>query len=136
MTLMATVQGIYQAFSRGDVPAILEALSETVVWDYGSGDTPVPWLKTRRGRAETAEFFASLAALEITKFAPKVFLEVPGLVVVLLDLEATVKATGGRIVEEDEVHIWHFDAAGKVARFRHRVDTARHMAALRPQATS
>jgi ketosteroid isomerase-like protein len=122
---------MYAAFGKGDVPAILERLSETVEWEYGAGDTEVPWLKLRRGRAGAAEFFSSLAGLEITKFAPKTFLEAPGVVVVLLDLEGVVKATGKRIVEEDEVHIWHFDAAGKVARFRHRADTQQHLAAVR-----
>jgi hypothetical protein len=29
--------------------------------------------------------------------------------VALLEPEASVKATGGRIVEDDEAHIWYFD---------------------------
>ena len=41
----------------------------------------------------------------------------------LLPVEATVYATGRRISEADQVHIWHFDDAGRVARFRHRADT-------------
>lgn len=53
-------------------------------------------------------------------------LEGPDLVVALIDLEATVKETGKRIVERDEVHIWHFDEAGKVVRFRHCVDIYQH----------
>ena len=28
-----TVQGIYEAFGRGDIPAIMERMSETVEWD-------------------------------------------------------------------------------------------------------
>jgi ketosteroid isomerase-like protein len=131
MSHVATVQEMYAAFGRGDVAAILERLSESVEWEYGAGPSEVPWLQRRHGRDGAAEFFQSLAALEITKFAPKVFLEAPGLVVVLLDLEARVKATGRTFTEEDEVHIWHMDARGQVARFRHRVDTQRHLAALR-----
>jgi hypothetical protein len=48
------------------------------------------------------------------------------MVVVLIDVELTVKATGTRIVEEDEVHIWYFDAQRRVTRFGHRVDTHQH----------
>lgn len=36
---------------------------------------------------------------------------------------AQVRKTGRRIVEREEPHVWHFDAGGKVARFRHAADT-------------
>ena len=35
---------------------------------------------------------------------------------------------GGRFVD-DELHLWTFNAAGKVSRFRHYVDTAKQVAA-------
>jgi uncharacterized protein len=63
---------------------------------------------------------------------PRVFLEAPGLVVALIDLEAIVRATGRRIVEEDEARIWYLDQASRVTRFRHRVDTQQQLAAYRP----
>ena len=85
----------------------------------------------RSGRAGAGEFFSSLSALDISKFVPKRFFEGPDLVVVLLDLEATVKANGRRIREEDEVHIWYFDEKNRVTRFRHRADTQQHLAACR-----
>ena len=53
--------------------------------------------------------------------------------VALLDLDATVTRSGRRISERDEVHIWHFDAAGKVIRFRHAVDTLQHYRAFNGQ---
>jgi hypothetical protein len=40
-----------------------------------------------------------------------------------------VKPTGKTVREVDEAHLWHFGAAGRVVKFRHRVDTARHRAA-------
>jgi ketosteroid isomerase-like protein len=125
-----TVQDIYAAFGRGDVAAILERLDEGVEWEYGAA-SEVPWLQPRRGRTGAAEFFASLTALEIQTFILKAILEGDGLVVALIDVEATVKATGKRYVEEDEVHIWYFDENGKVVRFRHRVDTHQHYQAWR-----
>ena len=131
MSNLKTVQEIYAAFGKGDVPAILDRLADSVEWEYGAGTTEIPWLKRRHGRAGAAEFFASLSALDIHKFVPKRFLEGPDLVVVLLELEASVKSTGKRIVEEDEVHIWYFDDKHRVTRFRHRVDTQQHLAAYR-----
>ena len=50
-------------------------------------------------------------------------------VVALIDVDLTVKATGKRIVEEPEVHIWHFNDEGLVTRFRHAVDTYQHVMA-------
>jgi ketosteroid isomerase-like protein len=124
-----TVQAIYAAFGRGDIPAILEHLADDVEWEYGVNSTDVPWLQPRRGRAQVPEFFQALTALDIHAFQPKVFLESDRIVVVLCALDATVRTTAQRIVEDDEVHIWHFDAAGKVTRFRHRVDTHQQWAA-------
>ncbi len=129
MSNLATVQGIYAAFGRGDVPAILEHLAEDVVWEYGHNSTDVPWLQPRRGRNAVVGFFEALGGVDFARLDATTFLESGSTVVVLLQLDATVKATGRQVVEEDEVHIWHFDAAGRVARFRHRVDTLQHQLA-------
>jgi ketosteroid isomerase-like protein len=131
MTNTETVQKIYAAFGRGDLPAILEHLAESVEWEYGGSPDDVPWLLPRRGREGAAQFFGSLAALEFQRFETKTLLEGSGMVVALIDIEATVKANGRRIRETDEVHIFHFDGAGRVVKFRHRVDTAQHRAAFR-----
>jgi ketosteroid isomerase-like protein len=128
-----TVGAIYQAFGRGDIPGILSHVSDDVEWEYGVVSTDVPWLQPRRGKAGVPEFFQALSAVEIHRFEPTRFFEAGSIVLVLVDLEATVRATGRRIVEEDEAHIWHFDAAGKVVRFRHRVDTHQHWAAWKAQ---
>ena len=126
-----TVQSIYAAFGRGDIPAILSHLSEDVEWEYGTLDAGVPWLKPRRGIAAIPGFFESLATLEFQQFEPKTLLESGNVVVSLIDLVVVVKATGRSIVEVDEVHIWHFDGQGKVSRFCHRLDTHKHWLALR-----
>jgi len=126
MNNVKTVQDIYSAFGRGDVTSILERLSLGVTWEYGASSSVLPWLLPRRGREAVRGFFESLEELELLRFEPTRFLQTDGIVVVLFDFEATVKATGRRIVEEDEVHIWHFDAEGQVVRFRHRLDTHQH----------
>jgi uncharacterized protein len=129
------VRGIYAAFGRGDVPSILAELAEDVDWEYGIAANPVPWLQPRQGRAAVGGFFEALGALEFHTFAPHTILSGPGVVVALVDIEATVRATGARIREVNEAHIFHFDERGRVVRFRHGVDTARHIAAVRGAAT-
>jgi ketosteroid isomerase-like protein len=131
MSNLAMIQGIYAAFGRGDVGAIIDRVTDDVQWEYGVNATDVPWLQPRRGKDGARDFFATLAALDIHRFAVKRLLEDGDLVVAVVDLDATVKATGRRIVEEDEVHLWYFNHAGEVVRFRHRVDTHQHWAAYR-----
>lgn len=126
-----TVREIYEAFGRGDVPAILARLDENVEWEYGAAPHGVPWLEPRHGRNEAAKFFESLAVIEIHSFVPKAILEGEKLVVAVVDITFTVKKTGKKVVEQDEAHIWRFNDAGKVVRFRHCSDTNQHMQAFR-----
>lgn len=126
MDNLTTTQAIYAAFGRGDIPAILATLSDDVEWEYGATRNDAPWLKRGRGRDGAGSFFASLAGMDIHRFGVNSILAGDNVTVALVNIEFTVKATGKRVVEEDEVHIWHFDKQGKVARFRHRVDTLAH----------
>lgn len=118
-----TVEEIYAAFGAGDIPAILAKLADDVDWEYGYAPNDVPYLQPRRGREAVAGFFEALGGLEFHKFAPKEIIEGDGVVVALVDVDVTVKATGKRIQEEDEIHLFRFGPDGKVARFRHGVDT-------------
>jgi uncharacterized protein len=131
MSHVATVQAIYEAFGRGDIPAILERMAENVVWEQGDegGGHGVPWLAPRRGRAGVQAFFEALAPLEFTQFVPKELFGAGDTVVALLDVAARVKGSDRGYKEIDEVHIFRFDAAGRVVGFRHRVDTVQHVAA-------
>lgn len=130
MTNIPTVQRLYQAFGAGDLPGILTHLAEDVIWEYGHS-SDVGYLQPRRGKAEVPAFFQALGVLEITRFEPWKFFETDDMVVVLVNLEATVRATGRTVTEQDEVHIWTFNQAGKVSRFGHRLDSYQHWAAVR-----
>jgi ketosteroid isomerase-like protein len=119
---VATTKAIFEAFGRGDVAAILERLSDDVLWEYGPSATDVPWYQPRRGKDGALAFFRSLAAVDFHVFAPTAFLGGDGVVAVLLDSDYTVRATGARVVYRDAVMLWRFDAEGKVSHFAHRVD--------------
>lgn len=117
---------MYEEFGRGDIPAILEKLSDSVEWDYSGNTADVPWFRHRRGKSEVTGFFESLNELQFNKFQPKEFLEGENTVVTLLDIDLIVKSNGSRITEEDAAHIWRFDSEGKIVSFRHGVDTFQH----------
>jgi ketosteroid isomerase-like protein len=126
------VKGIYEAFGRGDVPAILERLAPDVAWDVGSGDHGIPWLTPRTGREAVAAFVATLQALDFHDFRiVQLFAEGPW-VIAMLAVEAEVKATGKRFRDDAEIHVWRFDDRGRVVTFRHQVDTHQHLLALSP----
>ncbi|MCM1982070.1 nuclear transport factor 2 family protein [Lyngbya confervoides] len=128
---ITTVQQIYAAFGRGDIPAILEHLADSVEWEYGISKTEVPWLQLQNGKTNVSNFFESLKQFDLHKFEPKVFFENGNIVVALIDVELTVKATGIKIIEEDETHIWHFNTKGQVIKYGHRLDTHRHWLAYK-----
>ncbi len=129
MSNIETVRDVYAAFGRGDVAAILERVADDIEWEYGMADNGVPWFQAGRGRDRVLRFFESLGAVEFQQFSPKTLLERDD-VVALIDVAFTVKASGVAVAEEDEVHIWHFDPQGKVARFCHKADTHQHRAAF------
>jgi ketosteroid isomerase-like protein len=133
MSNVTAVRSIYAAFGRGDILAILDKLAEDVDWDYAyrAVANPIPWLQPQRGKEGAAAFFRALQEnLEIHRFAVSAPAEGSDLVVALFDIEATVKATGKRFVEQDEAHVWRFNDAGKVNRFRHCADTYQQAVAL------
>jgi uncharacterized protein len=122
MSNKQTVAAIYEAFLRGDVPFILGQLAEDVEWEYGAVSTDIPWLQHARGRDGAMQFFTGVVQdLHITRLQVNNILEDGRTVVALCDIEG--KMNNVHLVEEDEVHIWHFDDAGRVKKFRHRVDT-------------
>lgn len=130
MSNVQTTQEIYEAFGRGDVPAVLQHLAEDVRWEYQpKGNTAqeqdVPYMRSRRGRAAVEGFFQDVDAdCEWHSFNPRAFLEGDSLVGTVFEYEFTVKPTGKRVSDE-EIHLWEFDADGKVTSFRHFLDTAK-----------
>lgn len=131
MTQTQTIQSIYQAFGRGDVPAILAQLRADVEWEHDALDHGIPWHKPGRGTAHVRSFFTVVAEqLTISKFDVSPLFETGNRVIAVIDLEGTVRATGKRI-RDLELHLWTFDGEGKVAKYRHVVDTHQHWLASR-----
>ena len=128
---VSTVTAIYEAFGRGDVPAILALLAEDVAWESWADNRAqrggVPWLAPKRGRAGAAEFFQCIGTdLRVRAFQVLSIMAGPQQVAAEIVIDADVPGTGGRLRDE-EMHLWTFDDEGMVRRFRHYVDTAKHL---------
>lgn len=122
MSGIATVHELYQAFGRGDVGAILAKLREDVDWEHDAHDYGLPTMQPRHGRANVAGFFEALSVLEIKRFEVSNIMENAGQVVAVIHVEHVHKQTG-KTFRDIELHLWTLDAEGKVARFRHSLDT-------------
>ena len=130
-----TVRGIYEAFGRGDIPAILAVLADDVAWEAWEDNSAVrggvPWMVERRGRDAVGSFFEVVGQMEVVDFEVLNLLEGGDEVAATFVFEAKLPNHGGGHYRDEEIHLWTFDADGKVARLRHYTDTAKHLAALR-----
>ena len=123
-TKIQTVQAIYEAFGRGDVPAILDRLADSL--DFGSEpeSTVAPWHGHRTTKDEVVEFFRLIGEhLEVTEFTPLAFTSNETEVMSVVRFGVKVPATG-KHGAMDIHHWWKFDDDGRVCFYRGTEDTA------------
>jgi ketosteroid isomerase-like protein len=129
---LAIVQSIYEAFGKGDIPTIIDYLSENVQWEQWADNSAqkagVPWMQFQQGKQGAVDFFTSVGKLEVKDFQVLSIMANERQVAVECIFEAKVPATGSHYRDE-EIHLWTFDEAGKVVRLRHYIDTAKLIAA-------
>jgi hypothetical protein len=122
------VQETYEAVGRGDIPALLELLTDDVEWTF-QGPSAIPFAGTRRGRKGVAEFFSLVGGnLEFERFEPREFVA-QGETVVVLGFERNLVKPTGRTFEQEWAHAYTL-RDGKVAKFLALEDTAAHVTAL------
>lgn len=122
MSRRETVQEIYAAFGRGDIPAILERLAEDVQWEHDTQDHGIALLTPRRGRHEVMRFFEALGSIEISEFDVRALLEGGAQIAGVVHVTHRHKVTG-KTFSDLEMHLWTFDERGQVSAFRHMVDS-------------
>ena len=109
----ALVHAAYDAFSRGDIPGALAAMSDDIVWHVpGRG----PLSRDYRGHAEVVGFFEHFMRLSGGTFQLRVddILARGDRVVVLCTTSAR---RGGRSWSSPQVHVWTLKD-GKATAFR------------------
>jgi uncharacterized protein len=117
------VRGVYDAFLRGDLPAVLDTLTDDVEWIwYGPAD--IPFAGTRHGRDAVAEWFAIIAdTVEFRQFEPAAFEFVAqDDTVVVLGFERDMAKATGREFDQHWVQFFTL-RDGRIARFRQFPDT-------------
>ena len=117
-----TVQGIYEAFGRGDVEAILDKLTDDVDWAVEPAGA-APWNGLRRGKSEVANFFEAIGEnYEVTEFTPLAFASNETDVMAVIRHGIKIRATGKSGTMD--LHHWFRFRGDKVYFVRGTEDTA------------
>jgi hypothetical protein len=127
-TPLASVRAGYDAFARGDVPAVLGLLDPQVEWTEAAG-FPYPGTFVGPQAVLNGVFMKLGAEWEGWSAVPQQFVAQGDVVVALGDYGGRYRATG-RKFSAPFVHVWTF-RGGKVVRFRQHTDTVLVREAMR-----
>lgn len=128
VTTLEVVRGIYDAFAKGDIPAVLAALAPDVRWTEAEGG---PYGGTSVGpQAVLDNVFMKLGG-DWDSFAavPAEFIADGDTVVALGEYSGTCKATG-KGFRAPFAHVWRF-RGGKAVAFQQYTDTAVQLRSMR-----
>jgi ketosteroid isomerase-like protein len=116
------VKHMYEAFARGDVPAVLGAFAEDIEWHEAEG---MPYGGLHRGGEAVAQNVFGPLTEDVEGFAvtPEELIASGDTVVAVARYTGTGKATG-KDLDVCAVHIWDV-RDGRVVRFRQFVDTVK-----------
>ena len=125
----AIAQQAYENFKTGNIPALLDQMSDEVTWELPEVEG-VPISGSRNGRDSVREFFAMVARdQEVIEFEPREFVAQGDKVVSLGHYRWRVKDTG-REFASNFAHVFTI-RDGKVTGFREFFDSAAVAAAYR-----
>ena len=124
-----TIAQVYEAFGRGDVAAILDAVTNDVDWASEAASSGAPWYGVRHGKDGVAAFFTAFGStMEVEEFTPVSFAANDTDVLTVVRFRARSRATG-KAAEMDLHHLFTF-RDGKIAYYRGTEDTAQTEAVL------
>ena len=120
MSPLDSVKEVYNAFAKGNIPAVLGFLSQDIAWTEAEG---FPYGGTYHGPKAVLEGVFMRLGTEWNGFAavPDDFIDAGDTVVVLGTYSGAYKATG-KYFQADFAHVWRV-RDGKAVRFTQYVDT-------------
>jgi len=126
-----TIQAVYEAFGRGDLAFILDAVSDDVDWATDTSSTAAPWYGERVGKEGVTAFFEAFGtAMEVEEFTPRTFAATETEVLTVVRCRAKARATGKAL--DMNFHHYFVLSDGKISYYRGTEDTAQTEAVLRP----
>lgn len=130
---VALVRGLYEAFNRGDVDAVLGAFDENIEWHEAEG---MPYGGVYHGPQEVAENVFGPVTNDVENFAvtPEEFYA-DGDVVIVTSMYSGTAVQSGSEVRIPGIHLWTI-REGRVTHLRQYADTAKYNEALGVAATA
>jgi ketosteroid isomerase-like protein len=119
---LKTVRTIYDAFGRGDLATILDAVTDDVDWSSAAASRSAPWYGQRVGKDAVTDYFASIGkTIEVLDFTQLSFTANDTEVMVLSQFRMRSRRSG----KEADMHLHHYwrFRDGKVAYWRGSEDT-------------
>jgi uncharacterized protein len=125
-----TVRDVYEAFARGDVAAVLGAMTDDIEWHEADG---MPYGGVYRGGQAVAQNVFGPITTDVGDFAvtPEQLISEGDTVVAVTRYTGTGKETGKEL-DIPVVHVWDV-RDGKIARFRQFADTAEFREVVPPE---
>lgn len=116
-----TLRSGYEAFSRGDMNAVMEVWTDDIQWE-GPNAEQLPGSGTHRGKEAVASMLGEIPqSWDVFQATPDEFVESGDTVVVLGHTEAKAKGSGEEI-KVPFVHVWRM-SGGKGQRVQALTDT-------------
>ena len=110
-----TAKGAYEAFGRGDIPAVLEVMTDDIEWVFPGPAEVIPIAGTYRGKDAVGGWSQTLATnLDFQVFEPREFIAQGDNLVSLVPH----REHGSREWREaclDEAHVWTFRVLDKIS---------------------
>ena len=118
------IRGVYDAFAKGDIPAVLATLASDISWTEAQGG---PYGGVSIGPDQVLQNVFMKLGGEWDGFSaiPREFITQGNTVVVLGDYSASFKATGKNF-NAPFAHVWKLQD-GKAVSFQQYTDTALHL---------
>jgi len=124
------IQAIYEAFGRGDVGAILDAVTDDVDWASDTSSTVAPWYGVKHGKDGVASFFEAFGStMEVQEFTPFTFASNDDAVFAVVRFRGKPRGNDNTVAMNLH-HYFRFRGA-KIDYYRGTEDTAQTEAALR-----
>ena len=117
-----TVNNMYEAFSRGDIPFILSKLHRDIIWE-SMGQPDIPHAGIYHGPDDVKSFFQKLTeSTDFKEMVPEHILENGNLVIATGYAKGTALKTK-KLISSIWCMIYEFDNDGKIVHFRDCIDT-------------
>jgi uncharacterized protein len=116
------VKGLYAAFARGDVAAVLDGFADDIEWHEAEG---MPYGGVFSGGEAVMQNVFGPIATDVEGFAvaPEEFVGSGDTVAAVVRYTGTGKVTG-KALDVPAVHVWDI-RGGKLTRFRQFIDTVK-----------